>query len=442
MNTDFSKTKIASTFTHVLYLIVFASIIFSFRAITSIGLGVMLLTGIITNRRALKNLFQKNTHTIFVGGCILLFLLHLTALFYTTDPQQGWTDVRIKTGLALTPLAVCLLPYYGKNTRETLLGQYCLLLAIASLYCLCISFIDSRNTGLTTVFFYHELVSPIKQHAVYFSVLIAIGLIFLLEGLLKRNFYISRWLATCLVVYLSAFLFLLSSKLVIIFYVGYLVYYFFRLIKKPGKSRLAITGIFILCSVAITLLFVIRSPIRERFRDVIQGNIQIVTQESFTEGDYFNGLQFRLLQWRFVGEILTENKRWWLGVSPGDAQTMLNKKYLSKHMYAGDSARGDGGYLIYNTHNQFLQTLLQNGIAGLVVLVAICVFTMKMVIEQRDRVAIIVTSLLLAWLFTESVFETQYGIVIFTLFPLFICENAIKAMPVIRSRHLKTNFDI
>src|SRR6202008_668872 len=141
-----------------------------------------------------------------------------------------------------------------------------------------------------------------------------------------------------------------------------------RFFKNPRKRRLAITGAFILCSAAVTFLFVTKNPVSERFRDIAKGDIKIVTQKSFKEGDYFNGLQFRLLQWRFVAEILTENKRWWPGVSPGDAQTQLGKKYLAKHMYAGDPSTGSRGYLIYNTHNQFLETLLQNGIAGLVVL--------------------------------------------------------------------------
>jgi len=158
--------------------------------------------------------------------------------------------------------------------------------------------------------------------------------------------------------------------------------------------------------------------VSRRFYDIVRGNISIVRQDSFKPGDYFNGLQFRLLQWRFVPEILTENGRWWIGISPGDAQSYLNEKYLSKNMYSGDSAKGTRGYLVYNTHNQFLQTLLQTGIIGLVVLFATCLCMLKMAIEQKSRLTIFITIALLAWLFAESPFETQYGIMIFTFFPM------------------------
>ena len=87
-------------------------------------------------------------------------------------------------------------------------------------------------------------------------------------------------------------------------------------------------------------------------------------------------------------------------------------------MYSGDSAKGTRGYLVYNTHNQFLQTLLQTGIIGLVVLIATCLCMLKMAIEQKSRLTIFITIALLAWLFAESPFETQYGIMIFTFFPM------------------------
>lgn len=164
----------------------------------------------------------------------------------------------------------------------------------------------------------------------------------------------------------------------------------------------------------------------------------MVAQDKFNQKDYFNGLQFRLLQWRFVPEILTENKSWWLGVSPGEAQDLLNKKFISKNMYTGDPARGTRGYLIYNTHNQFLETLLQSGIIGLVVLLIICMSLVKIAAQKKDRMLSFVILLLIAWLFTESAFETQYGIIIFTFFPLFMSAGKTEK-PTLSKFHSKFN---
>jgi O-antigen ligase len=164
----------------------------------------------------------------------------------------------------------------------------------------------------------------------------------------------------------------------------------------------------------------------------MKGDLTIVKEDKFSEGDYFNGLQFRLLQWRFVAEILNENHSWWAGVSPADARSFLDQKYISVKMYTGDPARGDRGYLIYNTHNQFLETILQTGIIGLLIFLFICYSLVKMAWQEKSRGTSCIIGLLVAWLFTESVFETQYGILIFTFFPLFMCLDENRTLPAQR----------
>ena len=423
MNIDQKKSGILNSFIYALYLLFFISLVFSFRAISSISIGVILLTGIITNRSALSSLFQKNTRNLFLAGCALFFLLQVIAMLYTNNMPQGWINVRIKTGLLITPLAICCTGYITTETQKKLLSHYCLILFTAALYCLCISFLNYRETNDSSVFFYHALVSPLGQHAIYFSLLIITGLIFLMERVRKTGFIFNRPFHIFLIVFLSTFLFLLSSKLIISFYLFYLVYYFTKLLQKNKINQLAITGLFILCIALVSLVFAVRNPISERFYEIIKGDINIVTKDRFEKSDYFNGLQFRLLQWKFVGEILTDKKRWWTGVSPGDAQSLLNEKYISKNMYSGEPARGDRGYLVYNTHNQFLETVLQNGITGLIVLLSICFSLLGIAVQERKRMTSFIILLLIAWLFTESAFETQYGIIIFTFFPLFFTAD-------------------
>jgi O-antigen ligase len=89
-------------------------------------------------------------------------------------------------------------------------------------------------------------------------------------------------------------------------------------------------------------------------------------------------------------------------------------------MYTGDPVRGDRGFLGYNTHNQFLETLLQTGIIGLLILLVLCISLVKMAWQKKSMSVGFIIILLLLWMFSESVFETQYGIIIFTFFPLFI----------------------
>ena len=420
MNITPAKNRSLHLTTHALYLLFFTSLIFSWRAISSMSISAILLTGIVASRFITSVSFQTKARTWFVIGCAALVLLQVVALIYTKDSKEGWNSVRIKTGLVITPLAVYLSHSVDATMQRKLFFQYCLLLTIASLYCLGIAFYNYREPGNVSVFFYHSLVKPISQHAIYFSLLVLIGLIYLLEAIRKNHLFFPRLFYLSLILFLSIFLLLLTSKLVISFYLAYLFLSFMIMLKKNKASRTINTSLFTLGVLTIILVFAIPNPISRRFYDIVKGDINIVTQDKFKPSDYFNGLQFRLLQWKFVPEILTENKRWWIGVSPGDAQYYLNEKYLSKNMYSGDPAKGTRGYLIYNTHNQFLQTTLQTGIIGLLILIAICFCMLKMALKHNSRLAIFITLVLLAWLFTESAFETQYGIVIFTFFPMFL----------------------
>jgi hypothetical protein len=163
-----------------------------------------------------------------------------------------------------------------------------------------------------------------------------------------------------------------------------------------------------------------KNPINARFRDFAGGNISLINQDKFSPAIYFNGLQFRLLQWKLVPRILNENHCWWSGVSTGDAQAQLNQKYISLNMYRGEPGKPGTGYLNYNTHNQLLQSLLQNGIPGAVSFLFICFALVIMALQAKKRILSFTIILLLCYLMVESFFEEQYGIAIFTFWPFFI----------------------
>ena len=88
-------------------------------------------------------------------------------------------------------------------------------------------------------------------------------------------------------------------------------------------------------------------------------------------------------------------------------------------MYIGTVARGDKGFIGYNTHNQFLESLLETGLIGSLLFLLICWSLVKMILERRKGDLSFVTILLLVYSVSESVFETQYSLFIFLFFPLF-----------------------
>jgi O-antigen ligase len=412
--------KALSLVIEVLYLAFFISLACTFRAITSIAIGSLLLAGIIKNWTETKSLFNQKLKNPFLYGCLMLYLIHVIAMLYTNNQLEGWHDIQKKSELVLLPLALCYTPNFTDTIKKRLILYYIFIVAAVSVYCLCYAAWSYFQTGDSSFFFYHQLVERVKGHAIYFSILVFIALLFLLEALEKNSFGFNKTLLIPFIIFLSVFLLLLSSRLVTGFYFLYLVFYFIHLIKNKSVNRFLIIASSVLLIFGSIIILTTANPVSKRFSDITKGDLRVIEMEKFNPGMYFNGLQFRLLQWRFTGEILNENRAWLTGVGPANAQHYFNQKYISTNMYIGEPARGNHGFLGYNAHNQFLETLLQTGIPGLVVLLFICIALLKIAWQKRKKELSFIIALLLAWLFTESPLERQYGILIFTFFPLFL----------------------
>jgi O-antigen ligase len=402
------------------YVIFFLTIICSFRGITSIAIGLIIVLGLARNKLQTGLLFNKHLLSPFLCSCIALFLLECLSMMYTKDQQIGLKHVRIESGLLLVPLAVYSTGnFLNRERRKELMAWFTILLTLASVFCFISAYLRFLAGAPSTTFFYHALVSPFLQHAIQYSILVFIGLVSLFQAIKSQGRLIKGLQLYLLIAFLSFFLLLLASKLIIIFYLLYLAYFFWERYRsdRPGRrwfylALAPVLGIFIW---ALST----NNPIERRFREIWTGDIEFINREKFSQGDYFNGLQFRLLQFRFVNELLNEHQGWVKGLTPGDAQAYLDQKYIQMDMYTGKPGEADHGFLGFHTHNQFLQCLLQNGLPGLVIFALICFFLLQMAIKRKDRQLSVITVVLLVYCFTDAVLESQYGLILFTFFPPF-----------------------
>ena len=246
-----------------LYLVFFISLVFSFNFSSSISIGLILLVGIIKNRIENKPLLDPNARDLFLIACVVYYLFQVASLLYTHNTDETFVQLRIKSALLFVPLALCSFNYINSINREKFLFAFCFILFTASLYCLAINTWMYFQHYDPSVFFFHALVGPIHQHAVFFSIYIFIILVFLVEeggSVLARSFQIF------LIFYFSIFLFLLSSKLVLAFYIFYLLYYTILFFTKEKKNRLFAITILLIGVVTLSLLSATNHPVRNRFK--------------------------------------------------------------------------------------------------------------------------------------------------------------------------------
>src|SRR5580765_6876191 len=146
MNKDLKEQKVLLSFMQASYILFFIGLIFSFRAISSLATGVILVAGIIKNKPAQKYFFHGNWKNLFLAGCILFYILQFVSLLYTHNMHEGWNNIRLKSGLILIPLAVYFSDQFNADDKRKLFSGYCIILAIASLYCLGAAFLHYWKT--------------------------------------------------------------------------------------------------------------------------------------------------------------------------------------------------------------------------------------------------------------------------------------------------------
>jgi O-antigen ligase len=416
-------SKIIHTCLPVVYAAFFLSIFCGIRVMSStcegVILGFTLLLALIDKGHFIKS--RKLNY--FVIGCIIFYFLQLLALLYTNDISVGIVQIEVKITLLFIPVSLYYSHYLNEKFRNQVMPYYVLLMALVMLFCFGEAALKYGVSHDKSVFFYYSLVAPLDHHAIQFSIFAFVGFIYLMERLRKRSFFVNKFFHFFIISYFIFFIILLDSKMVIIFCFISILIYIGLSIKKTGFLRGRLILFSILCISILATLFITNNPVSNRFRDLSNG-VNVIETNQFNPGDYFNGIQFRLLQWKLVKEILGEHSAWIAGVSPGDAQHLLDKKYKSLNMYVGDEVRKSHGYLGYNTHNEFLESTLQNGLIGLFVFLVICAGFIQMMVNNHNIEFWLIGTLILSYCFLESVFQTQYGVLLFTFFPMFLyCCN-------------------
>lgn len=391
------------------------SLAFSNRIVNSIS--TITLAAIVFLHSDRITLFKQAFKDRYFISCLFFLLINLAGLLYTNDSQQNLKEFSMKAGIIAIPFFFCANSCKLKVNLRHLMIAFTLCLLVTTLYCLFHAFTIYRQHGDSTVFFYHTLLSPFNEHAVYYSFYLLFCMLYWIEeGIASLRHTKWTWLVIPALAYFFVVIILLSSKIVLGLLSVYIVYFILsHLIHKQNKKVLlpVVAGI----GIVVAILLATNNPVKKRFSDLTSGATTLFQQQKFNAGVYFNGLQFRLLTWRFTAEILTEQKAWLLGVSAGDGQTLLRKKYIETNMYTGDGS-ASGGYLQYNCHNIYLQTTLESGIIGLIFLLSIIASILFKLVKSKKRTALIFFLCMLVFGFTESYLSRQFGIVLFTFLPL------------------------
>jgi O-antigen ligase len=361
----------------------------------------------------------------------ILFLIGAAGFLYSDDlATQGKVMSKECTMVAIA-FVFCAGRFADQQSYRKLITSYSLLLLASSLYCLVVAcgyYIKLKDTNY---FFYHILTAPISQNAVFYSVYMLFGIVFLLSPygepvigpLSPRGRKLLRY---GLLIFFFGMMILLSGRLMLVILVLVLAGNFSRRYSfRQHKAVYLIAGSILLA--AVGFLTVKDDFIRGRFQELGDADMSRVHQDKFSPDMRWGSLDSRLVQWRFAVEILNARHAWLLGVSPGDSQDLLDQKYITSHMYIGNPAEGprrhNRGYLGFNFHDQCVETLVRSGLVGLAALVTVFITLFAAVSSSGIREGWVVVLTLAVFFVPEAPLTLQHGVFLFCFFPLLVLNR-------------------
>lgn len=236
-----------------------------------------------------------------------------------------------------------------------------------------------------------ELVPIIGEHAIYFSLILAVGLL-----VLFYNRFESKILNVLFCFLLISGLILASSKGVIIAIIIVSILMIFQNNKNKKKS------VFLFFSFIIGISTVIYfSPLKSRINEITE------TNHFYPKGIHYNSINLRMAIYNCSFSLIKEAG--FFGFSPADMQQKLNTCYEKFNTTAFKD-------LNYNTHNQYLDYLLSFGVIGLLSILFVFYYYLKLALKNSNKLHFNFLILFYIAFLTENILIRNTGIVLFTSF--------------------------
>lgn len=342
----------------------------------------------------------------FFVSIILLYFIYIIGILYSKDLDLGIKYAEYKLSFLLVPLMFSIQPTFKISIKLPALG-----LALGTIIAGIIGFVNAFSCYETYPYvvqcFTSSNISPI-HHPSYFSIYLLIAIILIWQLFKNDQRRLVRIGVVFYTIYASFMYLLCLSMAGLLFILVLGIVFGFLWLRK--RFNLLIAGIGI---VLLPILLVIISSTIPGLAEDIDATKKSVNEYVFNRDTFLdkmskqaeiNGNETRLVMWTVTFELI---KQYPFGAGTGSLDVITSKKL--KEYNLDDFASKN-----YNPHNQFLQTTLEIGIIGLIVLLCIFYFGFRIAVKHRSKILFV---LLFAFCFNslfESMFQRQSGIYFFT----------------------------
>ncbi len=334
-----------------------------------------------------------------------VYLVNLLALTYSNNKQEGVNLLVRQLAVFLFPVLFALSHIDLAKYRRQLVCIFGISCTLTVLYL----YYDALKTivvfklplaSLFTVnFMNHNFSLPVGIHATYLSVYIAFSIIAFLAIPLQEKAVEYKWVYIVATLILFAGLVQLSSRAVFIAFLLIINLVLpFMLFTGKSRWRFFFSAVF----VSALLLLMINSVDSFRTRYVSELKTDLTDKVTIIENT-----EPRLARWEAILELVKASPL--VGYGNGAENDLLKEKYFKKGLYIS--------YLNeFNTHNQYLATLLKTGIAGLLLFLFVLYTGYSAAIKRRDVLFMSFMIMITVVSLSENILDLNKGIFFYSFF--------------------------
>lgn len=387
--------KIADNF--FLYASAILAVSFFFGlAVNSIAFVLFITASIVqlVRDRAINGFsFKQLLWSKYFFSGLFFFTIQLLLVILIANNEEGYDKLRNLLPMLIIPLLL----YFNKRKIDTKFFNF---ISISFIIGAVINVVVNSGYALfrgyivpgkiqSIYFTYDSFAAPFKIQPIYLSIYYLIAIVFLISFFTKTNNKNFKKLIIGTFFLLFFGMILLSARMTILISLLVVPLSLYFTIKKNKTVIISTFSIYIIFG----LLFFFNSNINERFLSV---NDDVAS---------YSGLKLREKLWKKSLNVIKDSPVY--GYSLGNYEEELMNEYKQTNFRRALRNK-------YNSHNQYLQTLLVSGVIGLVFFLYLLFGSIPEIIKSKDYIYLLFVMILSLSAITESIFQRQFGIMLFS----------------------------
>jgi O-antigen ligase len=388
--------------------ILFIGLLFLPIHVNNILVAGFIIATVITQKGKISWVIIKNDKLLLL--LIIPFLVFGLSVFISEDLHEGWKMLEKKLCLFIFPFFIRIYTPTAKEKTSTLISLVLIFVAVAMMCLVYQTFLYFNDAGDSGLFYNDLLIGFLNMQAVYFSWYVTVFITITAWLCINKN--LSARNAWLIIIFLFIVNILLASRIALLLsFIVLAVFLFYQVRNWLGPKKGVMVASLITASLFTSIFFFPQTF--NRVKSIGNTEVDFTNTNPINhfngeiKSENWNGLNVRLAIWTCAIDAIGKSPI--VGFGIGDAENILRIEYEAKEFTFGLTNN-------FNTHNQYLDILLNAGIIGLILIVGAWCKVLLIAKKNTNQLLLIFLIITMLVMLTENILNRNQGVFFFSFF--------------------------